>query len=98
MTNSLHSLFRIFKGLIMLNEPQLIEACLSDAFFMDMGILEYDPDYPKHEMGHRGTWRAQACSNRPLPISHQATLAKIHLSFRLTYLKDVVMARYTQFF
>ena len=33
--NSLHTLFRIFKGLIMLNEPSLIEACLSDAFFLD---------------------------------------------------------------
>jgi protein phosphatase-4 regulatory subunit 3 len=29
-----------------------------------------------------------------VPITHQLTLAKIHLNFRLTYLKDVVMARY----
>ena len=37
---SLHTLFRIFKGLIMLNEPSLIEACLSDAFFLDtMGYI-----------------------------------------------------------
>jgi len=54
MTESLHMLFRIFKGLIMFNEPTLIEACLSDAFFLDtMGILEYDPDYAKHEIKHR---------------------------------------------
>jgi len=99
MTNSLHSLFRIFKGLIMLNEPQLIEACLSDAFFMDtMGILEYDPDYPKHEMKHREYLESPGLFKQAVPISHQATLAKIHLNFRLTYLKDVVMARYTRIF
>ena len=29
-----------------------------------------------------------------VPIEHEPTLAKIHLNFRLTYLTDVVMARY----
>jgi len=42
--NSLHTLFRTFKGLIMLNEPSLIEACLSDAFFLDtMGYPSFPP-------------------------------------------------------
>jgi len=95
MTNSLHTLFRIFKGLIMLNEPSLIEACLSDGFFLDtMGILEYDPDYAKHEMKHRHYLQSPGLFKQAVPITHQPTLAKIHLNFRLTYLKDVVMARY----
>eukprot|EP00277_Geminigera_cryophila_P001172 CAMPEP_0179422572 /NCGR_PEP_ID=MMETSP0799-20121207/10505_1 /TAXON_ID=46947 /ORGANISM="Geminigera cryophila, Strain CCMP2564" /LENGTH=783 /DNA_ID=CAMNT_0021196723 /DNA_START=344 /DNA_END=2692 /DNA_ORIENTATION=+ len=95
MTNSLHTLFRIFKGLIMLNEPSLIEACLSDSFFLDtMGILEYDPDYAKHEMKHREYLQSPGLFKQAVPITHQPTLAKIHLNFRLTYLKDVVMARY----
>ena len=42
--NSLHTLFRIFKGLIMLNDPSLIEACLSDNFFLDtMGYPPFPP-------------------------------------------------------
>ena len=91
MTNSLHILFRIFKGLIMLNEPSLIEACLSDAFFLDtMGILEYDPDYDKHKIKHREYLESPGLFKEAVPITHKPTLAKIHLNFRLTYLKDVV--------
>lgn len=89
--NSLHTLFRIFKALIMLNEPSLIEACLSDAFFLDtMGILEYDPDYSKHELKHRQYLESPGLFKVVVPIEHEPTLAKIHLNFRLTYLKDVV--------
>ncbi len=41
MESSLHTIFRLFKSLIMLNEPSLIELCLSDEHVYDtMGILE----------------------------------------------------------
>ena len=95
MTNSLHTLFLIFRGLIMLNEPSLIEQCLSDTHVLDtMGILEHDPDYQNHEIRHRGYVGNPSHFKQAVPIKDPETLAKIHLNFRLHYLKDVVMARY----
>ena len=51
-------------------------------------------------------WRRSVADvSTQLPMSEKASvslglisLAKIHLNFRLTYLKDVVMARYTRIF
>jgi len=56
----------------------------------DNRILEYDPDYAKHEMKHREYLQSPGLFKQAVPITHQPTLAKIHLNFRLTYLKDVV--------
>jgi len=56
----------------------------------DNRILEYDPDYAKHEMKHREYLQNPGLFKQAVPIIHQPTLAKIHLNFRLTYLKDVV--------
>lgn len=79
----------------MLNEPSLIELCLSDAHIFDtMGILEHDPDYPNHnELRHRMYLSNPLLFKEAVPIKDAATLGRIHLNFRLTYLKDVVMAR-----
>ncbi|EKX54069.1 hypothetical protein GUITHDRAFT_55103, partial [Guillardia theta CCMP2712] len=95
MEQSLHTLFKIFKGLIMLNEPSLIELCLSDQNVLDtMGILEYDPEYSNHTVKHREYLKNPNLFKEAVPIKSPAILFKIHLNFRLTYLKDVVMARY----
>mmetsp|Transcript_27562 Transcript_27562/g.62552 ORF Transcript_27562/g.62552 Transcript_27562/m.62552 type:complete len:818 (-) Transcript_27562:65-2518(-) len=95
MEQSLHTLFKIFKGLIMLNEPSLIELCLSDQNVLDtMGILEYDPEYSNHTIKHREYLKNPNLFKEAVPIKSPAILFKIHLNFRLTYLKDVVMARY----
>ena len=58
--------------------------------YRDNRILEYDPDYAKHEMKHREYLQSPGLFKQAVPITHQPTLAKIHLNFRLTYLKDVV--------
>mmetsp|Transcript_85185 Transcript_85185/g.227215 ORF Transcript_85185/g.227215 Transcript_85185/m.227215 type:complete len:371 (-) Transcript_85185:607-1719(-) len=94
----LHLLFRLVRSIIMLNEPVVIERLLADQHVANtLGILEYDPDYA--DLAERRTryrdylHRAQLFKTA-VPIRCASTLAKIHLTFRLAYLKDVVMARY----
>lgn len=42
----LQALYRIFRGLFLLADPDLLRVLLSDDRIMDViGVLEYDPDY-----------------------------------------------------
>jgi hypothetical protein len=52
-------------------------------------------DYPNHcELKHREYLQNPKLFKEAVPIKDAATLGRIHLNFRLTYLKDVVMARW----
>jgi len=92
--NSLHMCFRIYKGLLLLNEPSLIESLLSSELVDGtMGALEYDPELGRRQR-HRDYLQRPEIFKQPVPIADEGCLNRIHMNFRLNYLKDVVMARY----
>jgi len=96
---------RLVRGLVLLNDPQLIDALVSLDFFVDVvGALEYDPDAPRR-MGHRaalqgggegggapgGAPGGALALREVVPISSAALRAKIHLTSRLRYLSEVAL-------
>ncbi|KAG5132749.1 hypothetical protein JHK82_023937 [Glycine max] len=51
--DGLHLIFKIIKGIVLLNSTQIFERIFSDEFMMDIvGALEYDPEVP-HVQHHR---------------------------------------------
>lgn len=90
---SLANLFRIVKGAIMLNDPQVLEEVLKEEHVMDIvGALEYDPDL-KQQQKHREFLRDCVVFKEVVPITDPVILAKVHQTYRIQYLKDVVLPR-----
>ncbi|XP_057429694.1 uncharacterized protein LOC130722858 [Lotus japonicus] len=91
--DSLHMIFKIIKGIILLNSTQIFERIFSDEFIMDIiGALEYDPEVP-HVQHHRKFLQEHAIFKEAIPIKNSVVLSKIHQTYRIGFLKDVVLAR-----
>eukprot|EP00124_Ichthyophonus_hoferi_P004497 Ihof_evm3s504 gene=Ihof_evmTU3s504 len=90
---ALSSLFTIFKCLVLLPESSIIELIVEKDLLMDvMGVLEYDPDIPGKQH-HREFLRDKAKFREAIRVENKSLLDKIHTTYRLTYLKDVVLPR-----
>ncbi|KAL8659231.1 MAG: hypothetical protein Q9202_007226 [Teloschistes flavicans] len=90
----LHHLCNIMKMLVLLNDTQIIEYAVSDDLVMGVvGALEYDPDFPTHKANHRRYLKDRSKYKEVVPIQDLAIKKKIHSTWRLLYLKDVVLAR-----
>ncbi|KAF2862399.1 DUF625-domain-containing protein [Piedraia hortae CBS 480.64] len=90
----LHQLCGIMKHLILLNNNAIIEHIVSDKAVMGVvGALEYDPDFPTHRANHRQFLADQSRFKEVVPIDDAEIRRKIHATYRLLYLKDVVLAR-----
>ncbi|KAK9718188.1 Platinum sensitivity protein, variant 2 [Basidiobolus ranarum] len=90
----LYTLYNIMKGLILLNENCIFEYIVQDHIILGVvGILEYDPDYPKARPKHREYLGNNLHFKQVIPIRDKGIENKIHQTFRLQYLKDVVLAR-----
>lgn len=77
-----------------MNDHTLYEHILSnDLFFGVVGMLEYDPEFPTHKANYRSFLTQTSQFHAPIPISDPAILRKIHATYRLQFLKDVVLAR-----
>lgn len=91
--DGLHMIFKIVKGIILLNSPQIFEKVFGDELMMDIiGSLEYDPDVP-HVQHHRNFLKEHVVFKEAIPIKDPLVLSKIHQTYRVGYLKDVVLAR-----
>lgn len=89
----LHHLCNIVKIILLMNDTTIIEYALSDGCFMGVvGALEYDPDFPSHKANHR-EWLTKGRFKEVVPIVEEKVRLKIHQTYRLQYLKDVVLAR-----
>ncbi|KAF2277944.1 DUF625-domain-containing protein [Westerdykella ornata] len=91
--DDLHRLCSIMKILILLNDNAIVEYVVTDDVILGVvGALEYDPDFPLHKANHR-----QYLSNdrfkEVVKIEDPNIKKKIHYTYRLQYLKDVVLAR-----
>ncbi|CAK7326379.1 unnamed protein product [Dovyalis caffra] len=77
----------------MLNSPQIFEKILGDELIMDViGSLEYDPEI-SHIQHHRNFLKEHVVFKEAIPIKDPHVLSKIHQTYRVGYLKDVVLAR-----
>ncbi|KAK3188784.1 hypothetical protein Dsin_028345 [Dipteronia sinensis] len=91
--DNLHMIFKIVKGIILLNSPQIFEKIFGDELIMDIiGSLEYDPEVP-HVQHHRIFLKEHVVFKEAIPIKDLLVLSKIHQTYRVGYLKDVVLAR-----
>ncbi|CAK9138918.1 unnamed protein product [Ilex paraguariensis] len=90
--DGLHTIFKIVRGIIFLNSPQIFEKIFGDELIMDViGCLEYDPDVP--HVHHRNFLREHVVFKEAIPIKDPVVLSKIHQTYRVSYLKDVVLPR-----
>ncbi|XAR49683.1 hypothetical protein NMG60_11032953 [Bertholletia excelsa] len=91
--DGLHLIFKIVKGIILLNNTQIFEKIFGDELVWDViGSLEYDPEIP-HNQCHRDFLKEHVVFKEALPIKDPFVLSKIHQTYRVGYLKDVILAR-----
>lgn len=92
--SDLHRLCSIMKLLILLNDTAIIEYVVSDNIVLGVvGALEYDPDFPLHKANHRQYLSDESKFKEVVKIEDETIKKKIHYTYRLQYLKDVVLAR-----
>ncbi|KAK5660279.1 hypothetical protein OQA88_12819 [Cercophora sp. LCS_1] len=92
--SDLHRLCNIMKIVLLLNDTAIIEHAVSDDCVLGVvGALEYDPDFPSHKANHRQWLNSQGRYKEVVRIEDDQIRRKIHQTYRLQYLKDVVLAR-----
>ncbi|KXJ70453.1 hypothetical protein RP20_CCG023537 [Aedes albopictus] len=87
----LHYLYEIFKNIFLLNKNALFEIMFAeDTIFDVVGCLEYDPtgNPPKQ---HRQYLKQLAKFREAIPIRNSDLLAKIHQTYRVQYIQDIVL-------
>lgn len=90
----LHRLCNMMKLLILLNDTAIIEHVVKDGVVEGVvGALEYDPDFPCHKANHRQFLADESRFKEVVKIEDETIKSKIFYTYRLQYLKDVVLAR-----
>ncbi|KAH6808627.1 binding protein [Perilla frutescens var. frutescens] len=90
--DGLHLVFKIVRGIILLNSAQIFEKIFGDELIMDiMGCLEYDPQGPHAH--HRNFLKEHVVFKEVVPIKDPVVLSKIHQTYRVGYLKDIILPR-----
>uniref|UniRef100_A0A2M4A6W3 Protein to be involved in carbohydrate metabolism n=1 Tax=Anopheles triannulatus TaxID=58253 RepID=A0A2M4A6W3_9DIPT len=87
----LHYLYEIFKNVFLLNKNTLFEIMFAeDTIFDVVGCLEYDPsgNPPK---SHRQYLKKLVKFREAVPIRNADFLAKIHQTYRVQYIQDIVL-------
>ncbi|KAF8048578.1 hypothetical protein N665_2473s0005 [Sinapis alba] len=89
----LHMMFNIVKSIISLNSHEILKKILGDNLIMKIiGCLEYDPDAPQ-SLHYRNDLREHVVFKEAIPIKNPMVLSKIHQTYRIGYLKDVILPR-----
>lgn len=90
----LHALCSMMQAILSINDNGLLDYLIQDDVFMGiMGILEYDPDYPTYKATYRDFLKdGSRIKDVPL-FPNEAVKAKIHQTYRLLFLKDVILAK-----
>ncbi|XP_057197767.1 serine/threonine-protein phosphatase 4 regulatory subunit 3B isoform X1 [Triplophysa rosa] len=87
----LHHLYEIVRGVLFLNKATLFEVMFSDDCIMDVvGCLEYDPTLvlPKR---HREFLTKTARFKEVIPITDSELRQKIHQTYRVQYIQDIIL-------
>ena len=89
-------IFLIYKNLLSLGNQQLIETMLNDNNYLGtFGALEYHIE-SRQLTYHREFFQKKAKFHNFLGIKDSKILSKIKLIYRLTYLRDVAIARFIE--
>eukprot|EP01135_Chromosphaera_perkinsii_P002727 Nk52_evm95s226 gene=Nk52_evmTU95s226 len=89
----LFNLFSIIKAIFLLNESFLFETLFKDDIVLDIvGILEYDTSL-KERQEHRKYLTEKSNFKEVVPVKNPEILAKIHQTYRVQYIKDVILPR-----
>uniref|UniRef100_A0A8C9SY55 Serine/threonine-protein phosphatase 4 regulatory subunit 3 n=1 Tax=Scleropages formosus TaxID=113540 RepID=A0A8C9SY55_SCLFO len=87
----LHHLYEIIKGIFLLNRTALFEVMFSEECIMDViGCLEFDPSLPQPRR-HREFLTKTAKFKEVIPISDPELKQKIHQTYRVQYIQDMVL-------
>ncbi|XP_026436785.1 serine/threonine-protein phosphatase 4 regulatory subunit 3-like isoform X2 [Papaver somniferum] len=90
--DALRTIFRLVKGIILLNSPQIFDKIFSDKFIIDIiGTLEYDQEISR--VHHRAFLKEHVVFKEAIPIKDPSVLSKIHQTYRIGYIKDVILPR-----
>ncbi|KAI3932194.1 hypothetical protein MKW92_034476 [Papaver armeniacum] len=90
--DALRTIFRLVKGIILLNSPQIFDKIFSDKFIMDIiGTLEYAQVISR--VHHRAFLKEHVVFKEAIPIKDPSVLSKIHQTYRIGYIKDVILPR-----
>ncbi|KAI0686780.1 component of IIS longevity pathway SMK-1-domain-containing protein [Cytidiella melzeri] len=94
LLHDLHAVNSCMNTILMLNDHSMYEHILDDElFFGVVGMLEYDPEFPTHKANYRDFLRQTSRFHQPIPIRDPNIQKKVHHTYRLQFLKDVVLAR-----
>ncbi|XP_077219478.1 uncharacterized protein LOC143853553 [Tasmannia lanceolata] len=91
--DGLHMIFKLVKGIILLNSAQIFDKLFGDQFIMDIiGSLEYDPEVSQVQQ-HRAFLKEHVIFKEVIPIKDSIVLSKIHQTHKVGYIKDVILPR-----
>ncbi|XP_065772751.1 serine/threonine-protein phosphatase 4 regulatory subunit 3B-like [Muntiacus reevesi] len=89
-TESLHDLHDIVKGMLFLNKASVLEILFSNKYIMDVvGCLEYDPALAQPKR-HREFLTQKVKFKEVIPIIDHELLQKIHQTYRVQYIHDIL--------
>lgn len=89
--NGLHHLYEIFKSIFLLNKNELFEIMFADDMIYDVvGVMEYDPSLPQPAK-HREYLKSTAKFKEVIPFTNKELLNKIHQTYRVQYIQDVIL-------
>jgi protein phosphatase-4 regulatory subunit 3 len=87
----LHHLYNIFKSIFLLNKNALFDVMFGEDMIFDVvGILEYDPSLPQPAK-HREFLMNQAKFKEVIPLNNADLVDKIHQTYRVQYIQDVIL-------
>uniref|UniRef100_A0A674E1B6 Serine/threonine-protein phosphatase 4 regulatory subunit 3 n=1 Tax=Salmo trutta TaxID=8032 RepID=A0A674E1B6_SALTR len=90
--DGLHHLYEIVKGIFLLNRTALFEVMFSEECIMDViGCLEHDPALGGLPRRHRDFLTKTARFKEVIPIGDPELRAKIHQTYRVQYIQDMVL-------
>ncbi|VAH14788.1 unnamed protein product [Triticum turgidum subsp. durum] len=91
--DGLHKIFRLVKGIILLNSAAIFDKIFSDDFILDIiGVLEYDPE-ARNVQNHSAFLKEHAVFKEAIPIRNASVVSKIHQTYRICYIKDVILPK-----
>lgn len=89
--HNLHYLYDIFKSLFLLNKNALFDILFQeDTIFDVIGVLEYDPTL-ETPAKHREYLQKTAKFKEVIPFSNQELVNKIHQTYRVQYIQDMIL-------
>lgn len=96
-TEGLHHLFEIVKTLFLLDKNFLYDTMFSETNILDvLGCLEYDPT-KKEPQRYRKFLKENVKFKEVIPINNPELLAKIHQTYQVQYIMDIVLPTPTVF-